>query len=91
MYALIHKDTEKMLHVDVLIDNQSCTEYTVAIDGEIPLIHSTPNCFKAMLAGKYPEYQHSFNYPYLDDIDLNDFEIRVLYLSYEELALEEDS
>ena len=91
MYALIHKQSERMLHVDILVDQSSCNEYVATLDGDIPLIHTTPKNFKQMKSGKYPDYLHSFQYPYIDDIDLNDYEIRVLYLSHEELANEEDS
>ena len=91
MYALIHKYTDKILHVDVMINQDNCMEYIATMDGDIPLIHPTPSNFKDMIEGAYPKFQHSFQYPYLDDIDLNDFEIRVLFLSYSELANHQDS
>lgn len=91
MYALIHKDSERMLYVDILLNNSLCQTYVATLEGDIPLIHPTPKHFQTMKSGKYPDHLLSFQYPYLDDVDLDDYEIRVLYLSHEELANEEDS
>lgn len=90
MYTLIHKYTDKMLYVDVLI-GQHGTSFNASHDGDIPLIHSNCNQFKRILNRTYPEYEHSYQYPCMDDVDIDNYEIRRIYLSSEELIMEEDA
>lgn len=89
MYALVNKFSDRVLNVDVLVGMDGCIQYYASVDGDIPLIHSTPTNFK-MLFDRYPEYQYSYQFPCVDDVDLNDYEIRQVYLSHEELVIEMD-
>lgn len=90
MYVLIHRYSENMLYVDFMVGSNNCVEFYAATQGDVPIIHSTPQHFKKMLLGEYPEYQYSYEYPCLEDVNISDFEIRKLYTSYEELLYEED-
>lgn len=90
MYALVHKLTDKILYVDVMV-SQHGTEFHASHDGDIPLIHSNCNHLTRMLQENYPEYQNSYQFPCMDDVTISDYEIRRMYMSSEELAIEEDS
>lgn len=86
MYALINKLNDKVLHVDVRISNDGYMTYHASDDGELPLIHFTRVHMVQMIDGNYPDYENSYEYPSLDEIDIEDYEIRELYISQESIA-----
>lgn len=91
MYALINRFSENILYVTIMVGNDGCTQYHIDEDGDIPLIHPIPKHFHNIIEGNFPEYEYSFNYPYLGETNIQDVEVRRMYMSYEELANEEDS
>lgn len=86
MYALINKLNDKLLHVDVAVSKDGFMTYHAMDDGELPLVHATSTHMTLMLEGNYPDYEHSYQYPSLEDVELADYELRELYLSPKDLA-----
>lgn len=89
MYALFHKVNQKILHLDVMVDRSGCIQYHASDSGSIPLVHSTTSCLTQLL-DQYEIYDYSYDYPCMDDVIVDDYEIKKLYVSYEEMIYAEE-